>query len=133
MLGPVVHNEEQIKCLQNEAEAGRPHRLPVVQFGVVQFIKHAAVNHLPLPLRGDCACVELPEEFLILGIKLYVVDLRGVSQLLHVLRVDHVGFWHPGGLHQPGLQTMEGNVIEKGVASWVTAARVKKIQQVFND
>ena len=97
-----------------------------VQFGVVQFIEQPAVNHLLLPLDGDCACAELPEEFLILGVELNVLDLRGDLELVCVLGVDHVGLWHPGGLHQPRVQTMEIDALEKHVVSWVTTASTKK-------
>lgn len=126
MLYPLVHTDEQIKCLQNDAHPGCPHSLMTVQFGVVQLVKHAAVDHLRLPLQGDGACAELPEECFILGIKLNVLVLRRVPELVHILGVDHVGFWHPGGLHQPSLQTMEIDVLEKCVASWVITTTVKK-------
>lgn len=91
--------------LQNDAHPGFPRGLAAVavQFGVVQLVEHSAVDHLLLPADGDGACAELPEEFLVLGIERDVLDLRGVPELVHVLGVDHVGFWHPGGLHQPRL------------------------------
>ncbi len=128
MFCPVVHTDEEIKWLQNDAHTGFPHGLKAVtvQFGVVQFVEHSAVDHFLLPLDGDAACAELPEEFLVLGIKRDVLDLRGVPELVRVLGVDHVGFWHPGGLHQPRLQTMEIDALEKHMVSWVLTTRDTK-------
>ena len=129
----VARIDEEITRLQNGAQLGRPCILKAVLTGVVQLVEHSTVDHLLLPLDGDCARAELLEQFLIFGIKRNVLIPRGVSEPVHVVGVHHVGFWHPGGLHQPGLQTVEINVLEKHVISWVIAASGKKTQHVFND
>lgn len=98
-----------------------------IHFVVVQFVKHSAVDHLLLPADGDGACAELLEELLILALELDGgLDLGGVPELVRVLGVDHVGFWHPGRLHQPGLQTTEIDGLEKRVGPWVIPATIKK-------
>lgn len=131
----VAHIDEEITCLQNGAQLRRPHILKAeaVLTGVVQLIEHSAVDHLPLPLDGDCTRAELLVEFFIFGIQHNVLIFRGVSKLVHVIGVDHVGFWHPGGLHQPGLQAEEVNVLEKHVFSWVITASGRKTQHVIDD
>lgn len=96
---------------------------------IIQFTEHAAVNHLLLPLDGDCTCAELLEEFPIPGLKLDMLDLRGVPELARVLGVDHVGLRHPGGLHQPCFQTMEIDALEKSVFSWIIATNMKEEKQ----
>lgn len=90
-----------------------------VQLGVVQFIEHSAVNDFLLPADGDCTCAELLEESLIRGIDLDILDLRVVPQLISIFGIDHIGFWHPGGLLQPCLQTVEVDILEKIMVSWV--------------
>lgn len=121
-----------MSCLQNDARLGFPYRviIVVVQFGVVQFIKQPTVDHLLLPLDGHCTCAELPEEFLILGVKLNVLDLRGDFELVCILGIDHVGLWHPGRFHLPRLQTMETDAVEKCVVSGVTTASREGKKQV---
>lgn len=104
-----------------------------VQCGVIQLVKHSTVNHLFLPPDGDGTCAELLEKLLILIIKHDVLGLGGVGEFLYVLGVDHIGLWHPGGLHQPRLQTMEIDILEKGMASWVITTTGTKERQKTGD
>lgn len=112
-------------CSEKDAQPGFPRSLSVAldDRGAVQLVKHAAVNHLLLPLHGHCARAELPEELLILGVKRDVLDVRVVLELVRVFGVDHVGLWHPGGLQQARLQSVEVDAVEELVASWVIASK----------
>ena len=91
-------------------------------------LKHTAVNHLFLPHNGDCARAELFEKQMIFGIKVDVFKLRVVPELVDVLGIDHIGFWHPGRLQQPSLQPLEIDAFKKHMASWVISPGVGKIQ-----
>lgn len=89
----------------NDAHPGEVHGLlgETVQLRVVQLVKHSALNHLILPPDGDRTGAEPLEEQFIFGVKLNVFNLRGVLERVRVFGVDHIGFWHPRGLHKPCL------------------------------
>lgn len=117
--------------LQNNARPGFERSITVWS---VQLIKHSAVNHLLLPLDGDCPCAELLEEVLILGIKLNDLYFRAAPTVVHLFGIDHIGLWHPRGWHQPHLQTMETDTAEKCMVSWVATTSTRKTQfRRFND
>ena len=42
--------------------------------------------------------------------------------MICVLGVDHVGFWHPWRINQPGLQTAEIDALEKHMVPWILIA-----------
>lgn len=89
----------------NDAHPGEAHGLLAgsVPLRAVQQVKCSALDHLLLPPNGDGTCAELLEELLIFRVKLNVLDLGGGPERVHVFGVGHVGFWHPGGLHEPRL------------------------------
>lgn len=118
----------------NDAHPGEAHGLLAgsVQLGAVQQVKCSALNHLLLPPNRDGTCAELLEEPLIFRVKLNVLNLRGGPQRLRVFGVDHVGFWHPGRLHEPRLQTVEVYALKKDMVSRVITTTVKKTQYMFN-
>lgn len=118
----------------NDAHPGEARGLLAgsVELGAVQQLKRPALDHLLLPPNGDGTCAELLEEPLIFRVKLNILDLRGGPERVHVFGVDHVGFWHPGGLREPRLQTVEVDALKKDMVSWVITTTVKKTQYMFN-
>lgn len=121
-------------CLDNDAHPGEAHGFltETVQFRVVQLVKHSALNHLILPPDGDCTGAEPLEEQFIFGVKRNVLNLRGVPECVRVFGVDHIGFWHPRGLHKPCLQTVEIDSLKKDMVSRVIPTTVKKRQYMLD-
>lgn len=83
--------------------------------GIIELVKQFGFDHLLLPRNGHGARAELLKEFVVLGVKLNALDLGELGDVARVLGVDHVRLGHPGGIHQPGLQTGEVNGLEPRV------------------
>lgn len=83
--------------------------------GIVELVEQSGIDHLLLPRNGHGARAELLKEFVVLGVKLDALDLGELGNVARVLGVDHVGLGHPGGIHQPGLQTGEIDRLEPWV------------------
>lgn len=118
----------------NDAHPGEARGLLAgsVRLGAVQLVKGAALDHLRLPPNGDRTCAELREEQLIFTVRRNVLHLGGGPEHVRVFGVDHVGFRHPGGLHEPRLQTVEIDALKKDMVSRVITTTGKKTQYMFN-
>lgn len=122
------------ECSDNDAHPGEAHGFltETVQLRVIELVKHSALNHLILPSDGDRTGAEPREEQFIFGVKLNVLNLRGVLECVHVFGVDHIGFWHPRGLHKPRFQTVEIDFLKKDMVSRVITTTVKKTQYMLD-
>lgn len=121
-------------CSNNDTHPGEAHGLltETVQLWVVQLVKNSALDHLILPPDGDRTGAEPLEEQFIFGVKLNVLNLRGVLERVHVFGVDHIGFWHPRGLHKSSLKTVEIDSLKKDMVSGVITTTVKKKQYMLD-
>lgn len=121
-------------CSNNDTHPGEAHGLltETVSLRVVQLVKNSALDHLILPPDGDRTRAEPLEEQFISGVKLNVLNLGGVLERVHVFGVDHIGFWHPRGLHKSSLETVEIDSLKKDMVSGVITTTVKKTQYMLD-